>query len=290
MTAAPALPAAPLAAAVPATVLRSGPTYWLASLRAMLRFEYGKMRQWALMLVLIETTMGAGMALLYGFFYPHVTAVRAIYITTGAPTLALIPVGFVMVPGSIGLDKLAGTFDYMWSLPAPRSAQVTATFLLYSVLALPGTALALLVATWRYGVNLSPSPLLLPAVVLCSLMAVSVGYGMALAIANAMVANLISNALDIHRAAVLADRVPRVAATRLALRIAQGAALLQHGHGHKGWAHRRGREQPGHVVRRPGAVDRDGLRSYRVGGGAPALSVSQLRPTRASSGRAATAA
>jgi ABC-2 type transport system permease protein len=167
----------------------------VASLRAMLRFEYGKMRQWALMLVLIETTMGAGMALLYGFFYPHVTAVRALYITTGAPTLALIPVGFVMVPGSIGLDKLAGTFDYMWSLPAPRSAQATATFLLYSVLALPGTALALLVATWRYGVDLSPSPLLVPAAVLCSLMAVSVGYGMALAIPNEMVVNLISNAL-----------------------------------------------------------------------------------------------
>jgi ABC-2 type transport system permease protein len=161
----------------------------------MLRFEYGKVRQWALMLVVIQTMMGAGMALLYGFFYPHVTPVRALYITTGAPTLALVPVGFVMVPGSIGLEKLSGTFDYMWSLPAPRSAQATATFLLYSVLALPGTALALLVATWRYGVNLSPSPLLVPATVLCSLMAVSVGYGMALAIANEMVANLIVNAL-----------------------------------------------------------------------------------------------
>lgn len=187
MTTTTALPAGP--------TLRSGPGYWLSGLGAMARFEYGRVRQWAGMMVVIEALMGAGMALMYGFFYPHVTAGRALYITTGSPTLALVPLGFVMLPGSVGLERYQGTFDYTWSLPVPRSAQATATFLVYSVLALPGAVLALLVATWRYGVHLSPSPLLLPAAVVCSVVAIAVGYGMALVIPNPLVTNVVSNAL-----------------------------------------------------------------------------------------------
>ena len=67
--------------------------------------------------------------------------------------------------------------------------------MLYALLALPGSVLALLVAAWRYDVHLSVSPLLIPAVLLCALMATTVGYGMALAIPNPMVTNVVTNAL-----------------------------------------------------------------------------------------------
>ena len=180
---------------VPQSELRSGIGYWVASLASMVRFDYGRVRQWVPMMIVIQTLMGAGMALLYGFFYPHVTAIRALYITTGAPTLALIPVGFVMLPGTVAEQKLEGTFDYIWSLPAPRSAQAASTFTLFTLFALPGSVFALLVAAWRYDVHLAFSPLLVPAVLLCELMAITVGYGMALAIPNPMVTNVITNAL-----------------------------------------------------------------------------------------------
>jgi ABC-2 type transport system permease protein len=175
--------------------LRSGPGYWIGSLRAMLRFDFGRMRSIAPMMIVIQTMMGAGMALLYGFLYPAITPERALYIATGAPTLALIPLGFAMLPGSIGTEKDEGSFEYVWTLPAPRSAQATSIFLLYTVLALPGTALALLVATMRYSVQLSPSALLIPAALLCALMSIAVGYGMALAIPDPLVTNLIVNGL-----------------------------------------------------------------------------------------------
>jgi ABC-2 type transport system permease protein len=182
-------------APMPQAELRSGIGYWFSSLLAMLRFDYGRMREWAPMMIVIQTMMGAGMALLYGFFYPHVTAFRALYITTGAPTLALIPLGFVMLPGAVGQQKTEGTFDYIWSLPSPRSAQAASTFLLYTLLALPGSVLALVVAAWRYDVHLSISLLIVPAVLLCALMAIAVGYGMALAISNPQVTNVVTNAL-----------------------------------------------------------------------------------------------
>jgi ABC-2 type transport system permease protein len=175
--------------------LRSGFPYWLGSLRAMLRYDWGRLRPWVGMMVVIQTLMGAGMVLMYGFFYPSITPVRALYIATGAPTLALIPLGLVMVPNGVMQDKLQGTFDYVWSLPTRRSAQMLSTFALYTLMALPGTVLALLVAVWRYGIHLSLSPVLIPAVLLCALTSVTVGYALALAIKNPLVTNVIVNAL-----------------------------------------------------------------------------------------------
>ena len=175
--------------------LRSGFPYWMDSLRSMLRYDWGGMRPWVGMMVVIQTMMGAGMVLMYGFFYPQITTTTALYIATGAPTLALIPLGFVMVPNAVMMDKLHGTFDYVWSMPVPRSAHAVSTFSLFTVLAVPGMVLALLVAIWRYGIHLSLSPVLIPAVLLCALMSVTVGYALALAVKNPLVTNVIVNAL-----------------------------------------------------------------------------------------------
>jgi ABC-2 type transport system permease protein len=185
-------PAVPL---MPPSWLRSGLGYWFGSVGAMLRFEFGRVRAWAGMMVIVQTFMGAGMALMYGFFYPHIGPTQALYIATGAPVLALIPLGFVMLPSTITVERLEGTFDYVWSLPAPRSAQAVAAFALYSLIALPGTVLALVVAAWRYDAHLSLSPILAPSLVVCAMVAITVGYGMALVVSEPMVMNLIANAL-----------------------------------------------------------------------------------------------
>jgi ABC-2 type transport system permease protein len=161
----------------------------------MLQFDLSRSRQWAPMMAVIQLMMGAGMAIMYGFFYPQVSEATALYIATGTPVLALIPLGLVMLPASVSQQRLEGTFDFTWSLPAPRTAQASSTFLLYMLLCLPGMVLSLVIATVVYSVQLSVSPVIVPAVLLCALMAISVGFGMALAIPNPMVVNLISNTL-----------------------------------------------------------------------------------------------
>jgi ABC-2 type transport system permease protein len=186
---------APSAAPPLPTTTRSGIGYWLRSLRQMLRFDLARARQWAPMMAVIQLLMGAGMAIMYGFFYPEVSQATALYIATGTPTLALIPLGLVMIPASVSQQRLEGTFDFTWSLPAPRTAQATSTFLLYTLLSLPGMVLALVVATVLYGVQLNVSLLIVPAVLLCALMAISVGFGMALAIPNPILIGLITNTL-----------------------------------------------------------------------------------------------
>jgi ABC-2 type transport system permease protein len=177
------------------TRLRHGPRHWLRSYLLMLRFDWGRSRQYAPLMIIVQLLMGAGMAVMYGFFYPEISETTALYITTGVPTLALVPLGLLMVPGAVGDMRMEGTFDVVWSLPTPRSAQAGATFTLFTLLALPGTVLALVVAAWRYDVSLDLSPVLVPAVLLSAVMAVVVGFGMALAIENPMVTNLITNAL-----------------------------------------------------------------------------------------------
>jgi ABC-2 type transport system permease protein len=188
------LQAARPAGQLPSTV-RCGPGHWLGSLHRMLRFDLRRARQWAPMMAVAQVFMGAGMAVMYGFFYSEMSEATALYIATGTPTLALIPLGFLMLPESVNQQRLEGTFDFIWSLPVPRTAQASSTFLLYTLLSLPGMVLSLVVATLLYGVQLSVSLLLVPAVLLSALMAVSVGFGMALAISNPMVVSVVTSAL-----------------------------------------------------------------------------------------------
>jgi ABC-2 type transport system permease protein len=175
--------------------LSGGVGYWVRSLRLMMRFDWGRARQWAPMIAVIQLFMGAGMAIMYGFFYPSISPTTAMMIATGTPTLALIPLGFVMVPGGVSQQRTEGTFDFIWSLPAPRSAQVMSTFTLYAVLSLPGTLLAMLVAVARYDVHLKVSAAILLAVAMSALVSVTIGFGMALAIRSAVAVNLIANAI-----------------------------------------------------------------------------------------------
>ena len=174
---------------------RRGAGYWLSSLWSMLRFDAAQARQYAAVMVFTQVMLGAGMSVVYGFCYPRVTPAAAVYIATGTPALALIPLGFSIIPNSVCRQKLAGTFEFLWSMPVPRSAQGASTFLLYTVLALPGMVLALIISAFRYRIRLSVSPEIGPAVLLCALMAISVGYGMAVAIPRPAITNLITNAL-----------------------------------------------------------------------------------------------
>ena len=174
---------------------RTGVSHWLRSFRLMMRFDAGRAREWAGMMVIVQVFMGAGMAITYGFFYPVVTTTIALYIVTGTPTLALIPLGLVMVPLGVSQQKVEGTFDFIWSLPAPRSAQAASTFVLWTALSIPGMVVAVAIAAWKYGVTLSVSPAIVPAVLLSALMAISIGFGMALAIQSPIIVNLITNTL-----------------------------------------------------------------------------------------------
>ncbi len=186
---------APAVSTAGIALVRRGPLYWLASYRALLAYDFASNRLMLGQTAFFQTLIGAGIAMTYGFFLGSVPHEIAVYIVTGTPTLAIIPVGLVFLPGLVSQQRSMGSYDFVWSLPVPRTAAVASLLTLFTGMAIPGAALTLGLSAWRYHVTLSPTPALIPAVLLVSLMCASVGYGVAHLIVSPVVTNLVTNVL-----------------------------------------------------------------------------------------------
>jgi ABC-2 type transport system permease protein len=175
--------------------VQRGPRYWLSRYAAMLRFDLAAQRTWLPMFVLMQVLFGAGMAIIYGFYIGRLSREAALFIVSGTPALAVLTAGLIGVVMMVTERQQAGTWDFIWSLPAPRSAAVASTFTVFTVLAIPGIVVTLALAAWRYGVSLSVSPIAVPALLLSSLLATSIGFAMAQLIGKPLVTNAVVNAL-----------------------------------------------------------------------------------------------
>ncbi len=176
--------------------IRRGAGRWLSSYRVMLRFDLARQGQMLVALFFSQLLLGVGSALMYGFYLgPQLDDLTRLYLVTGVAALALIPIGFVLVPIIVMQDKARGTHEFTWSLPVPRTVTVASTFTLFSLMALPGVAATIWVAAARYDVALTPHWWLLPVALLSALMGSSVGFGMAAAVPEPRVTNLITNVI-----------------------------------------------------------------------------------------------
>lgn len=173
--------------------LQRGVRRWFRSYVMMMRFDVRGLGQWLSIAIVVQILMGAGMAIMYGFYLGELPEIAKVFLATGVPALALIPIGFVMVPNMVGQQRIAQTYDFIWSLPVPRLAAAASTFTVFTMIAIPGVAASLGVGVWNYGIDLHVSWSVIPAVLLTSLMATSVGFGMAHAVENPMVINFITN-------------------------------------------------------------------------------------------------
>jgi ABC-2 type transport system permease protein len=175
--------------------IRRGARNWLSGYAAMLRFDLAAQRNWLPMFLLMQIMFGAGMAIIYGFYIGHLTRDAALFLVSSSPALAVLTAGLIGVVMMASERQQAGTWDFIWSLPAPRSAVVAATFTVLTVLSVPGIVVALVLAAWRYGLTLTVSPAVVPALLLSSLMATSVGFAITMLIAKPVVTNAVVNAL-----------------------------------------------------------------------------------------------
>jgi ABC-2 type transport system permease protein len=180
-------------ASAPLLPVRNGIGYWADGYRSMLQFETRSLRRYLTLGLVVQVLMGAGMALMYGYYLGDLSPNQQTFIVTGIPALAMIPVGFAMVPASIMDHKIRNTYDYVWSLPVPRAVAAAATFTIFTALAIPGTAVAILIAAMIYQIDLQVSWAIVPAVLLTSAMSTSVGYALGHVIPEPRITNLITN-------------------------------------------------------------------------------------------------
>lgn len=183
------------AAATGLPAKRTGVLHWLDAFRAMLRWEVTGMRLLLPLTVVVQLLFGAGFVLGIGLFFETVPRRTALFLSTGAGVITLVVVGLVMGPQLIANQRQQGTYDFMWSLPVPRSASAAAWIALNVMIAIPGLVGALLIAMWRYDVEFAFGWDLIPAVLLTLVTATLLGYALAHAVPNPEVTQIVSQLL-----------------------------------------------------------------------------------------------
>ncbi len=153
--------------------------HWLRSYLLLLRWNLLRMRTFLPLLLIAQLMMSGGIVLGFSILIPEHDRVTVLYLSTGAPTVALIMAGMVLAPQALSQQKLRGLFDYQRAMPVPRLAMLAADASVWTVLALPGMVGALVVAALRFDLSYDVSPLVVPAALLVALVAISIGYGIA---------------------------------------------------------------------------------------------------------------
>jgi ABC-2 type transport system permease protein len=157
----------------------AGPLGWARAFGLLLRWELLSHRQLLPMMVFVQLLAGAGVVVGLGFLFDEVPPLQAAYLTAGSAVIALLMLGLVAAPQMISQHKAQKTYDLMLALPLPRPVYPLAGLTVWSLIALPGMVLALLVAAWHYDVTLTFNPLLVPTVALTLLVATSIGFAFA---------------------------------------------------------------------------------------------------------------
>ena len=149
------------------------------SFALLLRWQVLRNRQLLVLLVAIQLALGVGVIYGFAFLVPDITPTVALFFATGAPTLSLILIGLTVVPQETAQARTSGRFAYVSTLPVPRLAPMLAEVTFWLLVQLPGSIATLFIAAARFNVDLDIEPAVVPAVLLVSLTAASVGYALA---------------------------------------------------------------------------------------------------------------
>jgi ABC-2 type transport system permease protein len=161
----------------------------------MLRWHLTSMRLVVPVMVVVQILIAAGFSVGMSLFFEEVPPRAALFLGTGAGVINLILVGLFVSPQLVAAEKEAGTYDFTWSLPVPRSASVVAWVILSSIVSIPAMLAARVVAGLRFDLGLSVSLAVIPAVVLVVVCGTMIGYAIAQAIERPSITQLLSQVL-----------------------------------------------------------------------------------------------
>ena len=174
---------------------RSRLRYWLRGYRWMFAWDLADLRLTLPILASILTLQGAGFVLGIGLLYRHIPQAAAAFMVTGIPVLNLITAGLIFEPQIVAGQRTAGSYEFLQSMPVPRSMAAIAWYTVALVTALPAVVLTLVSGVLRYHLHLDITPAIVPAILAVSFTGVLMGYAIAHAITTPMIAQLVSMAL-----------------------------------------------------------------------------------------------
>ncbi|MGA3029736.1 MAG: ABC transporter permease [Candidatus Limnocylindrales bacterium] len=166
----------------------------LRSYRLLVIWQFRRMKMFLPLGIVVQALFALGIVAGYPLLFPSIDHQTVLYLATGGPAVSLITMGLVVVPQVVTQAKTEGTLGYMRSLPVPRVVYLLADMTVWLAVVVPGVAFSVVVAAFRFGLDLQVSPLVVPAVLLVVLTATSVGYAMA-SLLPSMVAQMLSQIL-----------------------------------------------------------------------------------------------
>jgi ABC-2 type transport system permease protein len=131
------------------------------------------------LMMVVQGLLAFGIVAGYPLLFPALDEVTILFLATGAPAITLLTMGLVLVPQFVAGAKTEGSLEYVRTLPVPRLVFLFADLTVWTAIVLPGVVFAIVIAAIRFGLELSISPLAVPAFVLVILTASCVGYGIA---------------------------------------------------------------------------------------------------------------
>ena len=146
----------------------------------LFRWQVLRYRRLIPILVIIQVALAVGIVYGLAFLIPNIDPRTALFLATGAPTMTLLVMGLSVVPQEVSQSKLTGRFSYLSSLPIPRLGTLAADVTFWLLAQLPGTVLALLIASARFDFSLRIGWTIMPALLLVAFSGACVGYAMAM--------------------------------------------------------------------------------------------------------------
>jgi len=166
----------------------------LRSYHLLLAWQSRRLKGFLPLAVVVQALFALGIVVGYPMLFPQMDRLTTLFLATGAPTITLITMGVVAVPQLVAQAKTEGTLDYMRALPVPRLVYLFADLTVWLAVVLPGVAFAIVVGAVRFDLDLAVTPLVVPAMLLVTLTATSMGYAIA-SLLPQMVANLLTQVL-----------------------------------------------------------------------------------------------
>ncbi len=155
---------------------------WTRSYLMLMRWSLASSKSFLPLTLIVQIMMAVGIVIGFGYLAPVEQPEVALRLSTGTPTTLLLTAGLVLVPQAIASMKQQGSFDWFRSLPAPRSAFLFSDITVWTVVSLPGVAIAVGVAALRYDLDLAPTWWLPLIAIAISATAAMVGYALASAV------------------------------------------------------------------------------------------------------------
>jgi ABC-2 type transport system permease protein len=166
----------------------------LRSYLLLIRWQALRYKMLLPLMLVVQGLLAFGIVAGYPLLFPELDRNTTLFLATGAPAITLLTMGLVLVPQMVAGAKTEGSYEYVRTLPVPRLAFLFADLTVWAAIILPGVAFAVGIAVLRFGLDLTISPFLVPAIVLVILTASCVGYAIA-SMAPPMLTTIVTQAL-----------------------------------------------------------------------------------------------